>query len=144
MSVQPALTEIKKSYFNFLSLLLEQDHLHSQEMKCLLKWSAQLKLTPEDIKEHGKDFDLPKFVLPLAEVERMEMLYHLVYIIYLDQVVEDVELEVAGYFGEKLGYSKSLVGDLFKSIATAAYDQLQPSDVRKEVLDFIKINNSRS
>jgi hypothetical protein len=135
------LQEIKKSYFNLLAFLLEQNHIESDQVRCLLKWGFQLHLNPEDIRIHGKGFDLPKFAIPDSTVEKMETLYHLIYIIYLDRVVEDAELEVAALYAEKLGFKKGLVGDLFKSIATAAYDEMEPNDVRKEVLDFIKINN---
>lgn len=135
--------EIKKSYFNLLALLLEQHNVPSPHVRCLLKWGFQLHLSPDDIRTHGSGFDLPTFIIPETEIERMEMLYHLVYIIYIDRVVEDAELELASYYAEKLGFKKSLVGDLFQSIATAAYDEKEPGDVRKEVLDFIKINNQK-
>jgi hypothetical protein len=59
--------------------------------------------------------------------------------IYLDQVVEDVELEVASIYAERLGFKNSLVGDLFKSIATAEFDLSSAEDIRKEVIDFLKI-----
>ncbi len=135
------LQEIKKSYFSLLAFLLEQDHIESKQVRCLLKWGFQLHLDPDDIRIHGSGFDLPKFQMPATTVEKMETLYHLIYIIYLDKVVEDAELEVAALYAEKLGFKKGLVGDLFKSIATAAYDEMEPNDVRKEVLDFIKVNN---
>jgi hypothetical protein len=135
--------EIKKSYFNLLALVLDQEHVESDQVRCLLKWGFQLHLSPDDIRIHGSDFDMPKFSVPASEVERMETLYHLVYIIYLDRVVEDAELEVAAFYAEKLGFKKSLVGDLFQSIVTASYDQKEPGDVRKEVLEFIKINNPK-
>ena len=72
---------------------------------------------------------------------RIEALYHLVYMIYLDRVVEDLELEVAADYAVKLGFEKELVGDLFKSIATIPYDEVSPQDLQKEVEDFIKIQN---
>lgn len=136
--------EIKKSYFNLLALVLAQPHVQSDQVKCLLKWGFQLHLSPDDIRIHGQSFNLPQFTLPATEVERMESLYHVVYIIYIDKVVEDPELEVAAFYAESLGFKKSLVGDLFKSIATASYDQKEPGDVRKEVLDFIKLNNPKA
>lgn len=138
------LEEIKKGYFNLLALVLEQEHVQSDQVKCLLKWGFQLHLSPDDIRIHGSSFNLPNFALPATEVERMESLYHVVYIIYLDRVVEDAELEVAAFYAEKLGFKKTLVGDLFNSIATASYDQKEPGDVRKEVIDFIKLSNTKA
>ena len=141
MSVPQHAEEIKKSYFNLLALILDQEHVESDQVRCLLKWGFQLHLSPDDIRIHGRGFELPQFQVPNSEVERIESLYHLVYIIYIDRVVEDAELEVAAFYAEKLGFRKNLVGDLFQSIATASYDEKEPGDVRKEVLDFIKVYN---
>ena len=60
----------------------------------------------------------------------------------MDKVVEDVELEVATAYAEKLGLQKELVGDLFKSIATLGYDNYSVRDVHKEVEDFLKLQGS--
>jgi hypothetical protein len=59
--------------------------------------------------------------------------------IYLDKVVEDVELEVATIYAQKLGFEASIVSELFKSIATAAYDETRPRNVHQEVMDFLKV-----
>lgn len=135
------LKEIKKSYFNLLALLMQQDKIEREHVRCLLKWGFQLHLSPDDIRTHGQEFNLPEFKIPSDKVEKMEALFHIIYMIYIDRIVEDAELEVAGMYAEKLGFKKGLVGDLFKSIATATYDLSSPMDVRKEVLDFMKINN---
>jgi hypothetical protein len=56
--------------------------------------------------------------------------------------VEDEELEVATIFAERLGFKKSMVADLFKSITTAEFARLSQADVRKEVIDFLEIENN--
>jgi hypothetical protein len=60
--------------------------------------------------------------------------------IHLDKVVEDVELEVASLYAQKLGFSDTLVPDLLKSIATAVYDGISAHEVKAEVLEFLKVN----
>jgi hypothetical protein len=135
--------QIKKSYFNLLTLFLQQESLPSAHVRCLIKWGVQLEINPDDLTKLGKSLEPTiKVSLPVDKVEQMETLYHLVYMIHLDAVVEDVELEVASIFAEKLGFSKSLAGDLFKSIATAKYDNSSLHDVRKEVIDFLKIHEA--
>ena len=62
--------------------------------------------------------------------------------IYLDKVVEDVELEVASEYARMLGFKENVVNDLFKSIATAKDDGPQLRDVRQEVIDFLKMNQT--
>jgi hypothetical protein len=130
-------SEVKKSYFHLLSFFLKDEKIESRYVSCLLKWGIQLGIDISNTKDLENATNL--FVNPTQKAEKVEALYHLVYMIYLDKVMEDVELEVASVYAEKLGFQKSLVGDLFKSIATAKYDQYTPQTVKKEVEDFLKI-----
>jgi hypothetical protein len=132
---------IKASYFNLLASFFEQDSIPTAHVKCLIKWGVQLGINPQDIDKLGSGLT-PSFTFPKDDIGKLESVYHLVHMIYLDQVVEDVELEVATIFGERLGFKKSLVADVFKSIATSDFDKLSEADVRKEVTDFLKMQNS--
>lgn len=130
---------IKVSYFNLLACFLEADSIKSIYAKCLVKWAAQLHISPADMHEFGNGMINSTFAFPATEVEKLESLYHLVHMIYLDNVVEDIELEVAGMYATRLGFKEGLVADLFKSIATAEFDQASPENVRNEVIEFLKL-----
>ncbi len=130
--------KVKQSYFNLLAVLMTTDKIDSKYIRCLVKWGIQLGVNAADL----KDLEKANGTIPAEKAARLEALYHLVYMIYLDQVVEDLELEVATAYAEKLGFKKDLVGDLFKSIATIDYDRISVQDVRKEVEDFLKIQNT--
>jgi hypothetical protein len=131
---------VKESFFNLLAVLFEQEHIRGSHMRCILKWSIQLNISTSDIDVIGKGLHA-SYVPPANEVDRLESVYHLVHMIYLDQIVDDSELEVAGIYATRLGFKHGLVADLFKSIATAEFDLNSPEDVRKEVIDFLKIQN---
>ncbi|MFM8911482.1 MAG: hypothetical protein ACKOE6_01025 [Flammeovirgaceae bacterium] len=133
---------IKKSYFNLLSVFFEQESISGHHVRCLLKWGIQLGISTADLERIGRNLAHQKFQPPSDEVERLEWVYHLVYMIQLDLVLEDEELEVATIFAERLGFKKSMVADLFKSITTAESADLSETDVRKEVIDFLKIENN--
>jgi hypothetical protein len=133
---------IKVSYFNLLAAYFEQETIKTPHARCLIKWGAQLGINPQDIDDLGKGLVNSKFSFPKDEVTKLESVYHLVHMIYLDQIVEDVELEVASLYATRLGFKNGLVGDLFKSIATAEFDLSSAEDVRKEVIDFLKIQKS--
>jgi hypothetical protein len=133
---------VKKSYLNILGLFLGQDKLESRYLRCLLKWGFQLHLNPDDLKKANIDLSHLKYAHPEERVQQLESIYHLFYMIYLDKVVEDVELEVATVYAETLGFKPSMMGELFKSIATVDYDQAKPRNVRQEVMDFLKLYES--
>jgi hypothetical protein len=133
---------IKKSYLNMLALFLEKETVQSSYLRCLLKWGFQLQLSPRDLSHINTDVSDMAYRDPESKLEKLESIYHLVYMINLDKVVEDVELEVASLYAAKLGFKQNLVNELFKSVATAAYDDSTPRDVRQEVLDFLKVYES--
>ncbi len=138
---QEELQSIKNSFFNILALFLSHDKIESKYVACLMKWSAQLNLSQEDLHKIEGEFDQIDFNEIEGKIERMEAIYHLVHMIYLDNIVEDIELEVASLYAEKLGFQPSVVGELFKAIATAPFDGSSTSEVRSNVEDFLKLHN---
>jgi hypothetical protein len=136
------LTSVKKSYFNILALFLGNDKIESRFLRCLLKWGLQLNLKLEDLKQANVDISDLKFLTINDKVVKLEAIYHLVYMIYLDEVVEDVELEVATIYATALGFKPSVVADLFKSIATESSDESRIENVRQEVIDFLKVSEA--
>ena len=136
------LASVKKSYFNILALFLGKEQIESRYLRCLLKWGFHLHLSPEDLKLADVDILKVEFTSPDNRADKLESIYHLVCMIYLDKIVEDVELEVATTYAEKLGFSSSVVNELFNSIATEDYDQMKPGSVRQEVMDFLSMENS--
>ncbi|HMG92930.1 MAG TPA: hypothetical protein VK589_22890 [Chryseolinea sp.] len=133
------LDSVKKSYFNILALFLGSDQIESRFLRCLLKWGFQLRLTTDDLRSADVDMTNLKFTTVGDKVEKLEAIYHLVYMIYLDEVVEDIELEVATIYAKELGFKSTVVSDLFKSIATEPYDQGSERNVRQEVMDFMSL-----
>jgi hypothetical protein len=136
------LQSVKKSYFNILALFLEQEKIESRYLRCLLKWGFQLHLNPDDLNHAQVDVSSLAYTKPDEKLDRFELLYHLVFMIYLDRVVEDIELEVATIYARELGFKSEVVSELFKSIATVPYDEDKPRDFRKEIQDFLKIYNT--
>ena len=137
MNQQVDLNKVKKSYFNLLAFYKTAGVIDGKYLSCIVKWGIQLGMNIADLKE----LERTNPTIPTDKSSKIEALYHLVYMIYLDQVVEDLELEVASAYAEKLGFDKALVGDLFKSIATIVYDN-PSTDVQKEIEDFIKIQSA--
>ena len=135
------LESIKKSFFNILALFLNQDKIESRYVACLMKWSAQLSLSQQDLHKIEGEFDQMQFQNAESKIEKIEAIYHLVHMIYMDNIVEDIELEVASVYAKKLGFKPSIVGELFKAIATAPFDGISTNAVRQNVEEFMKLND---
>ena len=129
--------KLKQSYFNLLGLFLSLPEINSRYARCLIKWSVQLQISADDVVKLGKDLVELTYSPPNTREEKLKAVYHLVYMIYLDQVIEDDELELAMMYAEKLGLNKIVVAKLFQSIATAPADGISPEILEKEVLEFM-------
>lgn len=132
------LLSVRESYFNILALFLDQEKVDSRYIRCLLKWAVQLRINPKDLGNTSKDISTISF--SLDKVDKLEAVYHLVHMIYMDRVVEDVELEVATIYAEKLGFRAPIVGELFTAIVTSDPERSKQTDVRKEVIEFLKLH----
>ncbi len=132
------LESVRESYFNILALFLEQEKIDSRYIRCLLKWAVQLRLNPDDLSRSAKDISTISF--SLDKVDKLEAVYHLVHMIYLDRVVEDVELEVATIYAQRLGFQPSVVSELFTAIVTSDAQNARERDVREEVIEFLKLH----
>lgn len=132
---------IKRSYFNILAMCLRQPAVETHLVRCLLKWGFQLQFTPADLAAALPQLGQTVFRLPETRLERMEAVYHLIYMIHLDDVVEDAELELAALYASALGFAKETVNDVLKAIETALYDDDRPHhEVRNEVVQFLKLH----
>lgn len=132
------LASVRESYFNILALFLEQEKIDSRYIRCLLKWAFQLHLNPDDLNKTSKDISTISF--SLDKVDKLEAVYHLVHMIYLDRVVEDVELEVATIYAQKLGFTPEIVSELFTAIVTSDPEMGVERDVRSEIIEFLKLH----
>ena len=132
---------IKRSYLNIIGFFLSEEKIESRYLRCLLKWGFELNVSPDDLRQANIDFSSLKFSHPGDKVEKVESIYHLVHMICLDQVVEDVELEIASLYAGKLGFKNSLVSELLKSIVTADSDGAPLGNVRQQVIDFLRLHN---
>lgn len=134
-----AVEQIKKSYFNMLAFFLSKEQIKSSHVRCLLRWGLQLSLDQFEVSKAV--LDRLHYAQPKSKLERLETIYHLVYLINQDEIIEDVELEVAAVYAEELGFPGTVATDLFKSIATATDDGISPREWRREVEEFLRMHN---
>lgn len=124
---------VKKSFFNIFALFLNLESINNQMLDCIFKWGVQLGISRDELHFILNKPDAIQYQAPENQMEAIEHVYDIVYMIYLDGIVEDVELEVTMNYAEKLGFKPHIVGDLLKAIVTAPHDGLDKTQVRKEL-----------
>lgn len=129
---------VRKSFFNIFALFINMESVSSQMMDCISKWGIQLGVSRDELHFIMNKPEAIQFVEPENQIEAIEHVYDIVYMIYLDGIVEDVELEVTMKYAEKLGFKPHIVGDLLKAIVTAPYDGIDKTQVRKELSSLLE------
>ena len=130
---------LKKSFINILALFFKQPTIETKYVTCLMKWSTQLGLSKDDLHRIEENFDHLNFKPLSSQEEKLEAIFYLVHMIYIDNIVEDIELEVATLYAKELGFKESVVDELFKAIATAPYDGKSSAEVRDEISEFLAL-----
>lgn len=133
------LKSLKKSFMNILALFFKNSTIETKYVACLMKWSTQLGLSIQDLHSIEENFDHLEFKSLSSEQEKLEAIFNLVHMIYMDNIMEDIELEVATFYAKELGFKENLMDELFKAIATAPYDGKSTSDVRNEISEFLTL-----
>lgn len=144
MKIKDSLTgeeykSIKDSFFHIYHHFLNKGPLSKEYVTCLFKWGVQLNVNDQEVVAYIDTEDNLKHTR--EKVNLLNHLYNLVYMIYLDGVVEDGELKVVSDFAEHLGFEASIVNDLLKTIVTAPYDGIPVSEVKAHLREIIEVNN---
>ncbi len=129
---------VRKSFFNIFALFINTESISSQMMDCIFKWGIQLGISRDELHFIMNKPEAIQFVEPENQIEAIEHVYDIVYMIYLDGIVEDIELEVTMKYAEKLGFKPHIVGDLLKAIVTAPHDGIDKTQVRKELSSLLE------
>ena len=129
---------VRKSFFNIFALFLKIETISSQMLDCIFKWGIQLGISRDELHFILNKPDAIQYVEPENQFEAIEHVYDIVYMIYLDGIVEDVELEVTMKYAERLGFKPHIVGDLLKAIVTAPHDGVDKTQVRKELSGLLE------
>ena len=132
---QEEITSIKDSFFHIYHSFLNEGFISKDFVGCLFKWGVQLHLTEEELKYIDPAYEKDEI---LNKEKKLAHLYNLVFMIYLDGVVEDIELEVVTRYAEKTGFQSHIVNDLLKTIVTAPYDGFSFTQVKEDLKEIIE------
>ena len=134
---QDELKSIKDSFFHIYHSFLDEGSISKDIVGCLFKWGVQLHITESELKFLSPDYD--KIVINDKDTG-LEHIFNLVYMVYLDGTIEDIELEVVTRFAEKIGFKSHIVNDLLKTIVTAPYDGYDFLQVKEHLKELLEDN----
>lgn len=124
------LKSLKIIHYHFIN----QGNPNHAYLSCTKKWAEQLSISYIELE---KDLEQSECKVE-SKSDAVSIVFDLVYLIYLDDVVDDIELEVAMEFARLLNLKENIVGDLMKAIATARDDGMKESDVKVEISQLVE------
>lgn len=136
---KPRSASVLSSYFNIYILFAKDKTFDKKLLDCIYTWGLQLRIRKQKLDAILRDPESFEYRKPGNKYAALEHLYDLVYMIYLDSRVEDMELEILMKYAKKLGLPPYIVGDLVKAIVTAPYDGIQRWQVKNELKDLLEI-----
>ena len=126
---------IKDSFFHIYHSFLNEGFISKDFVGCLFKWGVQLHITEDELEYIDPAYE--EVEIHNKEIA-IEHLFNLVFMIYLDGKVEDIELEVVSKYAEKIGFQSHIVNDLLKTIVTAPYDGFDFKHVKGHLREIIE------
>lgn len=136
---QSSLNKLRKSFYNILAYFLTESEQNKQVIQCLLKWGAQLNIPKIELQRIIAMPGLLSFEKPGKESDALEQIYDLVYITYMDGVVEDVELQAISTYTMAIGMEPHVVNNLLKALVSATYDGVEDQEIRKDILSHPEV-----
>lgn len=126
---------IKDSFFHIYHSFLNEGFLSKDFVGILFKWGVQLHITEDELQHIDPAYQEEEMT---DNEDALSHLFNLVFMIYLDGIVEDIELVVVTKYAEKIGFESHIVNDLLKAIVTAPYDGFDFKHVKSHLREIIE------
>lgn len=109
-------------------------NMSKNEFAYLLHVCHQLSLEPELIREYASAPSDSKEILPSSEEERMQILYHLLFVMKADETIQPEEEVTLFELAFRLGFSESMTRDFIDVLKSSPMSTIPT----KELLDIIR------
>lgn len=124
---------LKASYKNILAYVLQETNTCEYQLNCLSKWGAQLGYRQAELHRMINAPGLTKYEAPASSTDALAQVYDMVYMVYMDGVIEDIELEVVSAFATGVGLEAFVVNNLLKALISAQIDGLPNEAIRSDI-----------
>jgi len=113
---------------------LADGELSKEEFSYLVHVANLFHIDPEELRNMYSDKSELNEILPRDEQDRMNILYHLLFMVDADKIIADKEISILHHFGFKLGFSESMINDFILTFKHYDIDDLSPN----AMIDIIK------
>ena len=130
------------SYFSILRTFAVDSHTTPAQLDTILTWGRYIEVPAGELESIVKNPQASGVHSPDDSRSAIEQLYYLTYMIYLDEVVDDCEIEILMKYAEHLGFPQHIIGDLMKAILTAPSDGVPAWQVKNELKVLLEASSN--
>lgn len=109
--------QLNRSHIKSLwEVVMADGKIHEDELKLMYSIGAELKMSKREI-DKIKDESI-SFMVPETDEQRFEFIYNFTCMMMADDDIDYREMEICKNYAAELGFKKSIVDELVKSISS--------------------------
>ena len=128
----------KKTKLTYLKLMVDIMHadgdVHVEEKGFIFTIAQKMGITKEELAGLSS---IEKMHMPADEIDRMQILYHILFLMRADGAISSDEERVAKEIGFRLGIRTQLVEDLIGVMIEYLGQAVPPSEMRRKILPYL-------
>lgn len=109
--------QLNRSHIKSLwEVVMADGKIHEDELKLMYSLGAELKMSKREV-DKIKDESI-SFMVPETDEQRFEFIYNFTCMMMADDDIDYREMEICKNYAAELGFKKSIVDELVKSISS--------------------------
>lgn len=111
--------QLNRSHIKSLwEVVMADGKIHEDELKLMYSLGAELKMSKREIDKIKDEGDSISFMVPETDEQRFEFIYNFTCMMMADDDIDYREMEICKNYAAELGFKKSIVDELVKSISS--------------------------
>ncbi len=110
--------------------------INESEFSYLIYVCNNLKIDPEELRKFENVHDVEKDILPTSEQDRVNILYHLLFVMNSDDNISPEEEKAVYHLAFKLGFNEETTRDFIELMKKYKLDELPPGSMLKIINKF--------
>lgn len=134
---------LKSHFLNLFNWASIDEDQADAEMQYLYELGKKWNISENELLQILQKPQEITFVKPDSTAECIYQLYDLVCMMLIDDKVDEREVALCVKIAIKLGFEPHIVGDLVKTLITAADDHIPKETVQKELLNWLENHHTQ-
>jgi len=106
------------------------------EFTYLLKVGRHIGLEDEVVETMIKQSKKLPLTIPKNEEERMTILYYMLFLMKINNIINDEEKELVHHYGFKLGFSANMIDDFIRLMENSGQRKVKTTDMIKVIRKY--------